>query len=243
MVSTLNYLCSTGAPWSTIQPHQAALLNHLHNTPVTLPDVRALVPHLLCDKQVMNKLATNIGRHSARSTISAPAVEEMLMHIFVSGDWDAAVFTRTKDQIERFRREREEWVRGYLPDRKHHFAQLVARVDALSLDGGEWAQKVGILGKASGSFAQTRVCDGGQVVRGNSKKPKIRVGVPNVRGKGGRKKGRKAGKEKEVLVKSTAWMKEMRVEVQTAPLANVLFKSKRGGKEKVRRIVVKMPEG
>jgi hypothetical protein len=119
-VTSLQRLTATHASFTLICEVEQALLNHLHTHPATLVDVQALIPNLSFRPQITHKLATNIGLNHARGAIPESAVEEMLIHMLTHDAPD--LMARTRNQIARFRREREEraWCRMSNKQRRQH---------------------------------------------------------------------------------------------------------------------------
>jgi hypothetical protein len=108
MVSSLKHLWQTKAPKLLVAQLEDALIGRLHHVATTLTDVEAMIPVLNNNFRVIYKLATNIGLYHARNQISDADVEAMLIHILTHGDKHNKVFERTKEQIERFRVEKEQ---------------------------------------------------------------------------------------------------------------------------------------
>jgi hypothetical protein len=108
MVSSLKHIWQTKAPKPLVAQLEDALIGRLHHVAATLTDVEAMIPVLNNNFRVIYKLATNIGLYHARNQISDADVEAMLIHILTHGDKHNKVFERTKDQIERFRVEKEQ---------------------------------------------------------------------------------------------------------------------------------------
>lgn len=90
------------ASLAVISAHTDALFRHLHNTPLSLPDVEVLVPALLYDNQVVHKIAVNIGWFYGKCRITPTDREALLTYIFVQNKFEH-LFTRVHDQLERFR--------------------------------------------------------------------------------------------------------------------------------------------
>jgi hypothetical protein len=88
--------------------HEVALIDHLHSNAATLANVQALVPTLIRKRKVMIKLAANIGLYHSRNRITDAHLEDMLVHIFTHDDYQYWLFSRTTDQIKRFRKEKAE---------------------------------------------------------------------------------------------------------------------------------------
>jgi hypothetical protein len=104
-VTSLHRLIATHASFTLIYEVEQALLNHLHTHPATLTDVQSLIPSLSFRHQITHKLATKIGLYHARGAIPESVVEEMLIHMLTHDAPD--MMARTRDQIARFRQERE----------------------------------------------------------------------------------------------------------------------------------------
>lgn len=88
--------------------HEDALVDYLQSNAATLADVHALIPTLRRKGKIMIILAINFGLYHFRNRITDADLEEMLIHIFTNDDYKYWLFSRTTDQIERFRNEKAE---------------------------------------------------------------------------------------------------------------------------------------
>jgi hypothetical protein len=108
LIHSLQDAYTARASPETMIAHEDALIDHLHSNAATLADTQALVPTLVHKRKVMIKLATNIGLYHARNRITDTDLEVMLVHIFTHDDYSYWLFSRTTNQIERFRNEKAE---------------------------------------------------------------------------------------------------------------------------------------
>lgn len=87
---------------------EASLLNYLHSYALTIADVEALVPKLLDNRIIMDKLAENIGYYSAHGSTTSTEIEQMLIYLVGNGDLldrgtvDYRVYELTVSQINHF---------------------------------------------------------------------------------------------------------------------------------------------
>ncbi|KAJ4376179.1 hypothetical protein N0V83_001460 [Neocucurbitaria cava] len=101
MVSHLLTALKVTREQESIIAAECAIIEYLHVNAATLADVEALIPAMNSNTRIMGKLATNIGWHRSRGTISNAETEQILAHILTNGDLEGAMFERTKKCIKR----------------------------------------------------------------------------------------------------------------------------------------------
>jgi hypothetical protein len=84
---------------------QTKLLRHLYMNAVTLADVAVIVPALNHKPKVMEKLSINIGYFHTYGSITAAALDHILIHLFTKGAVDGNTFEDTLKKIAYFKNE------------------------------------------------------------------------------------------------------------------------------------------
>ncbi|KAF1849395.1 uncharacterized protein K460DRAFT_354247 [Cucurbitaria berberidis CBS 394.84] len=99
-VSSLLAVLASQAQQNSVFSSESSIINYMYSNAITPADVEVLIPAMINNFNIMDKLALNIGWNHFRGYISEIEIDQILAHILAKGDYQNLMFEATKAQIE-----------------------------------------------------------------------------------------------------------------------------------------------